>query len=68
MARHREPQPPGHPGTQPADDPCAAQPALNCEALEGRQMLSGFYIVNMESGLALDDTNSSTSNGNLIQQ
>ena len=41
---------------------------LNCEALEGRQMLSGFYIVNMESGLALDDTNSSTSNGNLIQQ
>ena len=41
---------------------------LNCEALEGRQMLSGFYIVNMESGLALDDTNFSTSNGNLIQQ
>jgi Peptidase A4 family/Ricin-type beta-trefoil lectin domain-like len=41
---------------------------LNCEALEGRQMLSGFYIVNMESGLALDDTNFSTSNGNLVQQ
>ena len=41
---------------------------LNCEALEGRQMLSGFYIVNMESGLALDNTNFSTSNGNLIQQ
>ncbi len=41
---------------------------LNCEALEGRQMLSGFYIINMKSGLALDDTNFSTSNGNLIQQ
>ena len=41
---------------------------LNCEALEGRQMLSGFYLINMESGLALDDTNFSTSNGNLIQQ
>jgi hypothetical protein len=31
-------------------------------------MLSGFYILNRESGLALDDTNFSTSNGNLIQQ
>jgi hypothetical protein len=31
-------------------------------------MLSGFYIINMESGLALDDTNFSTSNGNLMQQ
>ncbi len=41
---------------------------LNCEALENRQMLSGFYIVNMESGKALDNTGSSTSNGNLIQQ
>jgi len=41
---------------------------LNCEALESRQMLSGFYILNMESGLALDDTNFSTSNGNLMQQ
>ena len=25
---------------------------LNCEALEVRQMLSGFYILNMEGGLA----------------
>ena len=41
---------------------------LNCEALESRQMLSGFYILNMESGLALDDTNFSTSNGNIMQQ
>jgi hypothetical protein len=41
---------------------------LNCEALEDRQMLSGFYIINMESGKALDNTGSSTSNGNLIQQ
>jgi len=41
---------------------------LNCEALESRQMLSGFYILNRESGLALDDTNFSTSNGNIMQQ
>ncbi len=31
-------------------------------------MLSGFYILNMEGGLALDDTGFSTSNGTLIQQ
>ena len=31
-------------------------------------MLSGFYIINMESGLVLDDTNFSTSNGTPIEQ
>ena len=28
---------------------------LNCEALEGRQMLSGYYIVNEASGKVLDN-------------
>jgi hypothetical protein len=41
---------------------------LNCEALEGRQMLSGLYIVNASSGKVLDDPDFSTSNGTLIQQ
>ena len=41
---------------------------LNCEALEGRQLLSGYYIVNAYSGKVLDDPNFSTSNGTLIQQ
>ena len=40
---------------------------LNCEALEGRQMLSGFYLVNAASGKVLDDS-FSTSNGAAIQQ
>ena len=43
---------PGH----RADDPCGdATMRLNCEALEGRQMLSGYYIVNVASGKVLDD-------------
>ena len=29
---------------------------LNCEALEGRQLLSGFYIVNAASGKVLDNS------------
>ena len=41
---------------------------LNCEALEGRQMLSGYYIVNAASGKVLDDPNFSTSNRAPIQQ
>ena len=41
---------------------------LNCEALESRQLLSGYYIVNAFSGKVLDDPGFSTSNGAVIQQ
>ena len=41
---------------------------LNCEALEGRQMLSGYYFVNEYSGKVLDDPGFSKSNGALVDQ
>ena len=41
---------------------------LDCEALESRQMLSGYYIVNEASGKVLDDPGGSTSNGTGIIQ
>src|SRR5262249_46291324 len=41
---------------------------LNYETLEGRQLLSGYYIGNAYSGEVLDDPNVSTSNGAVIQQ
>jgi alpha-galactosidase len=43
---------------------------LNCEALEGRQLLSvtQYYIVNAASGKVLDDPGGSTSNGTAIIQ
>jgi hypothetical protein len=41
---------------------------LDCEALEGRQLLSGYYFVNAASGKVLDDPGGSTSNGAVIQQ
>src|SRR5215470_11910898 len=41
---------------------------LDCEVLESRQLLSGYYIVNAFSGKVLDDPNFSTSNGAVIQQ
>ena len=41
---------------------------LNCEALEGRQLLSGYYIVNQASGKVLDDPGSSTTEGMTIDQ
>ena len=41
---------------------------LNCEALEGRQLLSGYYISNASSGKVLDDPDFSKSNGAVIQQ
>ncbi len=41
---------------------------LNCEALESRQLLSGYYIVNEASGKVLDDPGSSSSNGAHIDQ
>ena len=36
---------------------------LDCEALEGRQLLSGIYIISDYSGKVVDDPSSSTSNG-----
>jgi hypothetical protein len=41
---------------------------LNCEALESRQLLSGYYIVNEASGKVLDDPGGSTSNTADIDQ
>jgi Ricin-type beta-trefoil lectin domain-like len=41
---------------------------LNCEALEGRQMLSGFYLANAYSGKVLDDPAGSINLGAVIDQ
>ncbi len=41
---------------------------LDCEALEGRQMLSGYYIINASSGKVLDDPGFSANNGAIIDQ
>jgi Ricin-type beta-trefoil lectin domain-like len=41
---------------------------LNCEALDSRQLLSGYYIVNAASGKVLDDPNFSLTNGAVIKQ
>jgi hypothetical protein len=41
---------------------------LNCEALDSRQLLSGYYIVNAASGKVLDDPGFSTSEGYIIDQ
>jgi hypothetical protein len=43
-------------------------PPLNCEALEGRQFLSGYYLVNELSDQVLDDPYSYIGNGAAIQQ
>ena len=41
---------------------------LNCEALEGRQLLSGYYIISDSSGNVLDNPGGSTSNGVQMNQ
>jgi hypothetical protein len=41
---------------------------LDCEALESRQLLSAYYLINASSTKLLDDPNSSTSNGAVIDQ
>jgi Ricin-type beta-trefoil lectin domain-like len=41
---------------------------LNCEVLESRQMLSGYYIANAASGKVLDDPAGSTNEGAVIDQ
>jgi hypothetical protein len=40
----------------------------DCEALEGRQLLSGYYIVNEASGKVLDDPGASLNNFAVIDQ
>ena len=52
-----------------ADDPsAAAQPSTDLRGPGGRQLLSGYYIVNASSGKGLDDPDFSTSNGAVIDQ
>ena len=41
---------------------------LNCEALESRQLLSGYYLINAASGKVLDDPAFSNANGTSIIQ
>ena len=41
---------------------------LDCETLESRQLLSGYYIVNEYSGKVLDDPGASPNNGAVIDQ
>ncbi len=41
---------------------------LNCEALEGRQLLSAYYIVNEASGKVLDDPGGSNNEGVHVDQ
>jgi Ricin-type beta-trefoil lectin domain-like/Calpain family cysteine protease len=55
-------------GTGPLNRVRRRNQRLNCEALEGRQLLSGYYIVNEASGKVLDDPNFSKSNGADIDQ
>jgi hypothetical protein len=55
-------------GTGPLNRMRRRNHPLNCEALEGRQLLSGYYIVNASSGKVLDDPGGSTSNGAVIDQ
>ena len=38
-----------------------------CESLEGRQLLSGYYIINAYNGKVIDDPRSSTANGYVEQ-
>ena len=55
-------------GTGPIN-PCGRRNhQLNCEALEGRQRLSGYYIVSEYSGKVLDDPGGSTSQNTFIDQ
>ena len=41
---------------------------LNCEALEGRQLLAGYYIVNVASGKALDDKLADLNRGPSVEE
>src|SRR5262249_48993401 len=54
-------------GTGPLNRVRRRNHPLNCEALEGRQLLSPYYIANLASGKVLDN-GLSTSNGTVIGQ
>ena len=55
-------------GTGPVNRVRRRNHQLNCEALESRQLLAGFYIINDQSGKVLDDPGASSSNGAHIDQ
>jgi hypothetical protein len=55
-------------GTRPLTRGQRRNHRLNCKALEGRQLLSGYYISNESSSKVLDDPDFSRSNGAVIQQ
>jgi hypothetical protein len=55
-------------GTGPLNRVRRRNHPLNCEALESRQLLAGFYIVNEASGKVLDDPGASPNNGAFIDQ
>ncbi len=54
-------------GTGPLNRVRRRNHPLNCEALESRQLLSAYYIVNLDSGKVLDNS-LSTSSGTVIDQ
>jgi hypothetical protein len=54
-------------GTGPTTRVRRRNQQLNCETLESRQLLSGYYIVNESSGKVLDDPGGSTAKG-LVQE
>ena len=55
-------------GTGPLNRVRRRNHPLNCEALESRQLLSAYYIVNLDSGKVLDNSGFSTSSGTPIDQ
>jgi hypothetical protein len=55
-------------GTGPINRVRRRNHQLNCEALEGRQMLSGNYLINAASGKVLDEPAGSTTLGAVIDQ
>ena len=55
-------------GTGPLNRVRRRNHQLNCEALESRQLLSGYYIVNADSGKVLDDPGASPNNFAVIDQ
>ena len=55
-------------GTGPMTRVRRRNPRLDCEPLESRQLLSGYYIVNAYSGKVLDDPGASPNNFAVIDQ
>ena len=55
-------------GTGPLTSVRRGNHQLDCEALESRQLLAGFYIMNEYSGKVLDDPGASPNNAEIIDQ